>query len=156
MIDPDTFRRTLARFATGVTVVTAADAHGAHGMTVTAFSSLSLEPPLVLVCIDHDARMLPLLKSATHFGVNVLAASQEPLARRFSDPERDGLDGVPYHAGSRGVPLLEEALAQLECRRADTCPGGDHTIISGLVESASFHNGPPLLYFRGAYRGLDG
>jgi flavin reductase (DIM6/NTAB) family NADH-FMN oxidoreductase RutF len=155
VIDPDTFRHTLGRFASGVTVVTVSGTAGDCGMTVSAFCSLSLTPPLVLICIDHSARMYEVIGTASHFAVNVLEASQEPLARRFADPEMDRFDGIHIRRGRFGAPLLDDVLATLECRRLDAHPGGDHTIYTGLVESATSREGQPLIYYRGAYRGLE-
>lgn len=154
MIDPDTFRSVLGRFASGVTVVTAIGPRGECGITVSSFCSLSLSPPMVLLCVDHTASMYATLLSAAYFGVNVLAADQEPLARRFSDPDVDRFDGVGFEPGATGVPIISDVLASLECRKADTFPGGDHTIFTGLVEAARFGEGEPLLYYRGGYAGL--
>lgn len=155
MIDPDEFRDALGRFASGVTIVTASSKTGEGGMTVTAFSSLSLIPPLVLICIDHQARMYRVLENASHFAVNVLDASQEALARRFADPGRDRFDGVVFHRAGSGVPILDGVLVTIECRLADAYPGGDHTIFVGLVESTNVREGQPLIYYRGSYSGLE-
>jgi flavin reductase (DIM6/NTAB) family NADH-FMN oxidoreductase RutF len=134
--------------------VTATSDHGDCGMTVSAFCSLSLSPPLVLVCIDHAARMHTILGSASHFTVNILEESQEPIARRFSDPDIDRLDGVAFRRGSTGAPVLSQVLATLECRKQDAYDGGDHTIFTGEVETAEIAGGMPLLYFRGGYSQL--
>lgn len=151
-VDPSTFRASLGRFASGVTIVTAREAGGRDvGMTVSAFSSLSLEPPMVLVCIDHGASVAPVLEHCDHFAVNVLADGQEALSRRFAEREVDRFDGVPYHRGERGVALLDGALAHLECRVHTRYPGGDHTILVGAVEAAAAHEGHPLVYFRSEY-----
>lgn len=151
-IDPSTFRAALARFASGVTVVTARDGDGRDvGMTVSAFASLSLEPPLVLLCIDHTASVAPVLAHCEIFAVNVLAEDQESLSRRFAEHEVDRFDGVPFSRGALGPALLEGALAQLECRVHARHPGGDHTILVGAVEASRVADGNPLLYFRGSY-----
>jgi flavin reductase (DIM6/NTAB) family NADH-FMN oxidoreductase RutF len=123
-------------------------------MTVSAFCSLSLSPPLVLLCIDHAARMHTILGSATHFAVNILEESQEPIARRCSDPDIDRLDGIGFRRGVTGAPVLSEVLATLECRKQDTYSGGDHTIFTGEVTAAAMTEGKPLLYFRGGYTQL--
>lgn len=155
-VDPDTFRSVLGRFASGVTVVTALDTNGRDfGLTVSAFASLSLVPPLIVVCIDHEASLHPVLTTARHFAVNVLAAHQEPLARRFSTLDGDRFDGVGYVRGQTGVAVLEDALAVLECRKLHAFEGGDHTIFVGEVESASAGKGSPLLYYRGGYAQLE-
>lgn len=151
MIAQEVFRSVLGRFASGVTVVTATSERGDCGMTVSAFSSLSLSPPLVLLCIDHAARMHTILGSASHFAVNILEESQEPIARRFSDPDIDRLDGVGFRRGVTGAPVLSEVLATLECRKQNAFSGGDHTIFTGEVEVAEMGDGKPLLYFRGGY-----
>jgi flavin reductase (DIM6/NTAB) family NADH-FMN oxidoreductase RutF len=154
MIDADTFRSVLGHFASGVTVVTASGGRGDCGMTVSAFCSLSLEPPLVLICIDHQARMYDVLESASYFGVNILHSSQETLARRFADPGVDRFDGVAFARGTTGTPLLRDVLATLECRRGEAFPGGDHTIFTGVVEAGAVSEGSPLVYYRGGYTQL--
>jgi flavin reductase (DIM6/NTAB) family NADH-FMN oxidoreductase RutF len=155
-VDPDTFRVALGRFASGVTVVTARDADGRdNGMTVSAFCSVSLDPPLVLACIAHDASMHDLMLRAEQFGVSVLAVGQEPLARRFADQRPDRFDGVGYTRGRLGVALLDDALAHLECAVVDRRDGGDHTIVIGRVEAAVCFHESPLLYFRGGYTQLE-
>jgi flavin reductase (DIM6/NTAB) family NADH-FMN oxidoreductase RutF len=154
VIDPDTFRSVLGRFASGVTVITVNRADGPCGMTVSAFCSLSLSPPMVLLCIDHQARMYEVLQSASHFAVNVLEASQEVLARRFADQVVERFDGIGFRPGQSGAPILDDVLAWMECRRADAFPGGDHTIFSGIVETADSRPGEPLVYYRGGYTQL--
>jgi flavin reductase (DIM6/NTAB) family NADH-FMN oxidoreductase RutF len=155
-IDRDTFRSVLGRFASGVTIVTATDATGHDvGLTVSAFASLSLTPPLVLACIDHAASIHPVLLSTSHFAVNVLAADQEPLARRFSTLDGDRFDGVGYTRGQTGVAILDEVLGFLECRKLHSCEGGDHTIFVGEVETAQARAATPLLYYRGGYAQLE-
>ena len=155
-IDPSTFRATLGRFASGITVITARDTSGRDvGMTVSAFSSLSLDPPLVLICIDNGASVAPVLEQCEKFAVNVLSDEQEPLSRRFSEKEVDRFEGVAYHRGQLDVALLDGALAHLECRVHARYPGGDHTILVGAVEATSVREGHPLLYYRGGYARLD-
>lgn len=155
-VDTSTFRATLGRFASGITVITARDANGRDvGMTVSAFSSLSLEPPLILVCVDNDASMAPVLSSCEVFAVNILSEDQEPLSRRFASREGDRFDGVAYHRGQHDLALLDGALAQLECRVQARHPAGDHTILVGAVEATSVREGNPLLYYRGGYARLD-
>lgn len=155
-IDPDTFRAALGRFCSGVTVVTTCDAGGHdHGMTVSAFCSVSLEPPLVLACIGHEASMHPVIQESDRFGVSILAAGQEQLARRFADQRSDRFDGIGYSRGKLGVALLDDALAHLECTVADRHECGDHTIVVGRVESAACFQGRPLVYYRGGYTQLE-
>lgn len=155
-LDSTTFRATLGRFASGVTIITARDADGRDvGMTVSAFSSLSLTPPLVLVCIDNAASVAPVLEHCESFAVNILADDQEALSRRFAERELDRFDSVAMHRGELGLALLDGALANLECRVTARQPGGDHTILIGEVKAASLREGQPLLYYRGGYRRLE-
>lgn len=156
MIDPDTFRAILGRFAAGVTVVTVRDAAGTdHGMTVSAFASVSLEPPLVLACIARDAQMHAALGEAASFGISILASTQEALSRRFSDPLPDRFDGIGYRRGKSGVVLLDDALATLDCTLVQRHPAGDHTIVIGQVEEGACRHASPLLYYRGGYAQLE-
>jgi flavin reductase (DIM6/NTAB) family NADH-FMN oxidoreductase RutF len=156
MIDHDLFRAVLGRFASGITVITAAAADGTpHGMTVSAFSSLSLEPPLILACIANDATMAPLLQQCASFTVNILGSQQEALSRRFAGPLDDRFAGVGYTTGELGNPVLDDVLAWLECRLVARHPAGDHTIMVGQVEHAGVHDGRPLLYYRGGYAQLE-
>lgn len=155
-LDPDAFRAALGRFATGITVITALGADGSdHGMTVSAFSSLSLQPPLVLVCIGHDASMYEVLMEAQHFAVNVLSAGQEALARRFAETGAQRFAGIGYSRGDEGMAVLNDVLAHVECRRVATHEAGDHTIIVGETENAVVREGRPLLYYRGGYAQLE-
>ena len=156
MIDPDSFRSALGRFASGITIITARDRHERdHGMTVSAFCSVSLEPPLVLVCIGHDASMHALLMDVDQVGISVLGNSQEPLSRRFADPESDRFDGVGYARGESGVALLDDALVHLECTVVARHEAGDHTILVCGVDRAQAGDGRPLLYYRGGYAQLE-
>lgn len=155
-LDPDSFRSVLGRFASGVTVLTTLDERGRdHGMTVSAFSSLSLSPPLVLVCVDHAASMHPLLVVGRRIAVNILAAGQEALSRRFSGPDPNRFDGVGYSRGLTGAALLDDVLAALECTVLRLYEGGDHTIVVCEVESAVARPERPLLYYRGGYAQLE-
>ena len=155
-IDEYHFRTVLSRFASGVTVVTARGADGVdHGMTVSAFCSLSLDPPLVLVCIDHGTVMHGILEGAKAFTVNVLAADQEDLARKFSDPDDDRFEGTSYTRGTSGLALLTGAAAWLECALTQRYEGGDHTIFVGRVEAADAGDSHPLMYYRGGYGRLE-
>ena len=154
-IDSALFRSVLGRFATGVTVVTTRDAEGRdHGMTVSAFSSVSLDPPLVLCCIERRTAMHAVLERAQTFAVNILSASQEALSRRFSEREHERFDGIGYERGQSGAALLEGVLGYLECRIVARHEAGDHTIVVGEVENAEAHRGAPLLYYRGGYNQL--
>lgn len=151
-VDSTAFRSALARFASGITVVTSRDGDGRDvGMTVSAFSSLSLSPPLILLCVDHAASVAPVLCHTDHFAVNILAADQESLSRRFAEREVDRFDGVAFTRGLQGIALLGGAVAHLECRTDARHPGGDHTILVGEVLAAAVHERDPLLYHRSGY-----
>ena len=156
-IGPDEFRAVLGRFASGVTVLTAHVEGQDHGMTVSAFCSASLEPPLVVACVAHEADMHGVLRKATHFGVSILAEGQEAVSRRFAElPTSDErFEGIGYKRGESGVPLLEDALAHLECRAIAHYEAGDHTIHVGEVEHAHTRQGRPLLYYRGGYAQIE-
>lgn len=155
-VTPDEFRSVLGLFATGVTVLTTRDAKGGdHGMTVNAFSSVSLAPPLVLACIARDADMFAALPHATHFGISVLTTEQEALSRRFAELPDNRFDGVEFERGESGVILLRGAHAHLECRRTDWHAAGDHGICVGEVVRAAAGSGQPLVYYRGGYTRLE-
>jgi flavin reductase (DIM6/NTAB) family NADH-FMN oxidoreductase RutF len=152
-VEPARFRAVMGNFATGVAVVTAVGPAGPVGLTANAVCSLSLDPLLLLVCFDNGARTLRVVQSTQRFGVNVLAAGQEAIARRFASklPEAEKFAGVP-HALHDGIPVLEDALAWLGCDLTDLVPGGDHTIGIGAVAAAETGPpAPPLIWFRGGY-----
>ncbi len=154
-IDKDLYRAVLGRFASGVTIVTTVDSDGRdQGMTVSAFSSLSLDPPLVLVCIDHGASLWPVLQHAAHYAINILSAEQEALSRRFSSREGDRFDGIGFTRGGTGVALLDDTLAAVECTVTARLTQGDHTILVGTVEYGVARDLQPLLYYRGGYASL--
>ncbi len=160
LVTPDEFRAALGRFASGVTVITVETAEGhIHGMTANAFCSVSLQPPLVLVCIDHLAETYLRVRERGEFGVSVLREDQEALSEFFADPERN--PDAAYRLGIRfrkmktGTPVLETALANLDCRVVDAHATGDHTIFVGEVREVTLSEGTPLLYFRGQY-GMQG
>lgn len=155
-LDPDAFRAAMGRFASGVTIVTASDAEGnGHGMTVSAFASASLVPPLIMMCIDHAASMHGLVTSSEYFAVNILASTQEPIARRFADTGAQRFDGIGYHLGDNGVPILNDVLASVECRLVSSVEAGDHTVIVGEAVAASMRDARPLLYYRGGFAQLE-
>jgi flavin reductase (DIM6/NTAB) family NADH-FMN oxidoreductase RutF len=152
VVAPDDFRRVLGHFATGVTILTTTDAEARPtGLTVSAFCSVSLDPPQILVCVDHKSQSYPSLRDGTSFAVNILGAEHESVSRRFATTRLDKFDGVAWSRGALGVPLIDGALAHLECRTVSRHVEGDHTILVGLVEDARNGAGEPLLYFRGKY-----
>jgi len=152
-IDPKHFRRTLGRFATGVTVVTVARPEGPHGMTANAFLSVSLDPPLVLVSVDRRARMHAYLEEAQRYGVSVLARDQEVAARHFAGKPRAGFE--PQFRWVEGVPLLEGAVAQIVCDVWERIPAGDHTLVLGRVRWLDYWEREPLVFFGGDFRCLE-
>jgi flavin reductase (DIM6/NTAB) family NADH-FMN oxidoreductase RutF len=154
--DQRTLRDALGCFATGVTVVTCVDDEGQpFGLTVNSFNSVSLEPPLLLVCIAKRARCAPALAKAPHFAVNVLQTGQQPASIRFSTRDEDRFGTTPWSTGETGAPLLMDSLCVFECERHAVYDGGDHDLLLGHVVRASFNpNLDPLLYFRGRYRRL--
>ncbi len=154
-VDKAEFRRALGHFAAGVTVVTSQFENGEiGGLTVTAFSSLSLEPPLVLVCIDRRARMHDRLQKGGNFAVNVLSEHQELVSRQFAASSSDPFHEIGFRHGLTGAPLMQDVLATVECRIVELLGGGDHTIVIGEVAATSVREGKPLLYFRGGYSQL--
>lgn len=156
MVEPDLFRSVLGRFASSITVLSAVDASGQdHGMTVSAFSSVSLDPPLVLACVDKTASIHPTLLKTDHIGISILAEHQESCSRRFAEKDADRFDDLEIRRGGNGVALLVGALAHLECRITQRHDGGDHTIFLASVERAEAMNGRPLLYYRGGYAQLE-
>lgn len=153
-IDASAFRNLLGRFATGVTIVTARDSTGSHqGMTVSAFCSLSLDPPLVLMCIDKSATMHDLLVTGEQFTINILTEDQEEIARRFAATETIKFDGIGYSVLDNDA-ILDDVLAYAQCTRVQGVDAGDHSIVVGEVRSATVRDGSPLLYFRGGYSSL--
>lgn len=152
-IDEAHFRLAMAQFASGVTVVTCRDQGNPLGMTVASFCSLSLRPPLVLVCIEKTAKTHDPILSAGSFGVNVLRSDQEDLSRRFSSRTPDRFVDIALR-GELGPPLFEQALVAIVCELRDHFPGGDHSIFVGEVVDAFWTEGEPLLYYRSGYRAL--
>ena len=157
MLGPDDFRRVLGHFASGVTVVTTLDAEGRPaGLTASAFSSVSLDPPLVLVCVAHTSQSYAHFHSHGRFAINILATDHEPVARRFASTtgSAEKFEGTGYRAGVLGLPILKDALAELECTIVHAYPAGDHTIFVGRVEAAECRGDAgfePLLYYRGRF-----
>ena len=123
-------------------------------MTASSLASVSLHPPLVSVCIDHEAELHDVIVAAPIFVVNILESAQEELSRRFADQHEDRFDGVGYHRSPEGLVLLDAALAHIECERYAVHPGGDHSIVLGRVIGGTAGDGRPLLYYRGGYAAL--
>lgn len=155
LIDKDAFRALAGSFASGVTIITSGANGDFHAMTASAFTSLSLEPPMVLVCVDKKATTAGIIATHGAFGVSMLAAGHEALSNacaRRGTPESNGLNGVPHYLGPLGLPLLEGCVANLECRVVDAFEGGDHIIFTGEIATGTVGmDCEPLLYFRGSY-----
>ncbi|HET7749340.1 MAG TPA: flavin reductase family protein, partial [Terriglobales bacterium] len=152
-LDRRDFRRALGQFATGVTVVTARTPDGRRvGVTVNSFSSVSLDPPLVLWSLSRQAPSFADFTHATHFAVNVLAGNQHHLSRQFSTPLPDKFSGVEFAEGPAGVPLLSGVNAHFVCRNVRQYDGGDHVIFLGEVEDYKYSDGEPLVFHSGRYR----
>jgi flavin reductase len=154
---PAEFRLACAQFATGVTVITAERAPGkVHGMTANSVTSVSLEPLLLLICVDQRAQLLPMVKKQGRFGVSVLKESQQAISKYFAQTEESAEMemklGIRYRWTASGIPLLEDALVHIACKVAASYVAGDHTIFLGEVESTEVFDGEPLLFFRGSYR----
>lgn len=153
-VDQRSFRKALGCFATGVTVVTTLhpDTEAPAGVTVSAFSSLSLEPPLVLFCLGLQTASIDAFKTYGRFAINVLAENQRDLSIRFASRSEDKWAGMKWESGIAGVPLLSGCIATLECKLVSAIEGGDHMIFVGEVENLTHQEGgSPLIYFRGAY-----
>lgn len=157
-IDKALFRQVVGSFASGVTVITTGTEGKFHGMTASAFSSLSLDPTMVLVCVDKQAQTNAILAESGRFNVNILAGDQEHLSRTFASkdsPAAHGLAGIDYRLGELGLPLLNNALSFMECTIKEQLEGGDHIIFVGEVQNAGVGEAEdPLLYYRGKYRKL--
>ncbi|MEO2166672.1 MAG: flavin reductase family protein [bacterium] len=150
------FRTVMGHFATGVTVVTTRDSEGNFlGLTANAVTSVSLDPPLILVCVDKQAESYPAFSASGAYNVNILTKDQEPLSRTFSKSGGDKFNGLGYTLADNGVPVLNGSLAHMACEIRNEVDAGDHTIYIGEVkELAMDHEANPLLYFRGGYRDL--
>jgi flavin reductase (DIM6/NTAB) family NADH-FMN oxidoreductase RutF len=154
-IEKNELRRVMGHFATGVTVITSLRASGEmHGLTANAFSSVSLVPPLLLICVDKKAESYPCFEESKVFTVNILSAEQEALSRKFAVSGGNKFEGVSYRVGANGVPILDGSIAYLECRLSGSMDAGDHTVYLGEIEQAETHEAKPLLFFRGGYREL--
>ncbi|MGB8332594.1 MAG: flavin reductase family protein [Polyangiales bacterium] len=155
-VDQSAFRDALRGWASGVTVVTSRSGDKVHGMTVSAFSSVSADPPLVLVCANRSSITHGIIEEGGVFAVNILASHQRDVSNVFASPlhEDSRLERVSWTEGETGAPLIHEALASLECRVASAHREGSHTIYIGQVEAVHTTDAEPLLYYQGGYRSL--
>jgi flavin reductase (DIM6/NTAB) family NADH-FMN oxidoreductase RutF len=152
VIDPRDFRNALGTYATGVTVITAAAADGKpYGITCNSFTSVSLNPPLVLWSLVIYSQSLNVFQNASHFAVNVLGVSQHTLSKKFSKSSDDKFIGVDWTPGLGNAPILTGVVANFQCRTADRYYGGDHVIFLGAVEAYNYNHNEPLLFARGGY-----
>ncbi|SRR5258708_4643200 len=155
-VDANEFRIACGRFATGVAIVTMRNREGeSHGLTANSFTSVSLEPPLVLVCVDKSISSYPAMVEADGFLINILTDQQEELARRFATPDIDKFEGVETGPGDFGAARIPRCLAYISARRQAQFDGGDHTIFIGEATATELGTGKPLVFYRGMY-GLPG
>ncbi len=154
-VSPDAFRNALRKFASGVTIVTVAAGDELHGMTASSFASVSLVPPLVLVSLDKTSRTLSLVAETGLFAVNVLRSDQEEASRAFSQRGAKPFATTAHRRGVNGAPILDAAIAALECSTYRVFEAGDHEVVIGEVTASEVAGGDPLVYYDGAYRSLD-
>ncbi len=155
-ISNDEFKAALGSFASGVSVVTTKDAAGKlHGITVSAFSSVSMNPPLILVCISKATGSYRSFEESNTFVVNVLHESQKNVSNNFASHADDKFAGQNYELNEQGLPILADCLVNLECTLKHSYDGGDHTIFVGKIEKATIQDGKPLVYFHGNYRNIN-
>jgi flavin reductase (DIM6/NTAB) family NADH-FMN oxidoreductase RutF len=150
------FRSALSRFASGVTVVTTKDETGRQfGITVSAFCSVSLDPPLVLICIEKIAGSHHALEQSGRFTVNILAENESALSEHFASLIEDKFAGIDYAVDEHGIPILQGSIATLQCSRFKTLDGGDHSIFIGQVDHVIVRDAEPLIYFKGGYHRVE-
>jgi flavin reductase (DIM6/NTAB) family NADH-FMN oxidoreductase RutF len=155
MVTSEEFRRACGRFATGVAIASAMDAHGIpHGLTVSSFTSVSLDPPLVLICLGHAVTSIEVFRKASHFGISVLGEDQRAVSERFARKGEGRFDGLEWHRGETGVPLLKRALAEIECAVERCIAAGDHDIFISEMVRGRTHKGKPLIHFASHYHRL--
>ncbi len=154
-INKDEFRAALGRFASGVTVITTRDNDGnLHGITVSAFCSVSLEPPLILICVEKTTGSYRALEESENFVVNILREDQQYYSDQFASYLPEKFNGIEFEMNDADIPVLKNTLANLECRLVNAYDGGDHTIFIGLVEKNLVADEQPLIYYHGNYRKL--
>jgi flavin reductase (DIM6/NTAB) family NADH-FMN oxidoreductase RutF len=154
-VSSEEFRRACGRFATGVTIATVFDQQGIpHGLTVSSFTSVSLHPPLILICLGHQVSVIEAFRAAQYFGINVLSEAQEKISGHFARKGHDRFGGLTWDRGESGVPLLPGCVANIECKTHDRLTSGDHDIFIGEMVRASVQDGEPLIYFASQYRRL--
>lgn len=154
-VSSEEFRRACGRFTTGVTIASVLDHKGAaHGLTVSSFTSVSLDPPLILICLGHAVTMIETFRGASHFGISILREEDRALSQRFASKGHDRFDGVAWRPGKTGVPLVDCALAALECEVYQRFAAGDHDLLVGRVVRTWVQDGAPLIHYASHYRKL--
>jgi flavin reductase (DIM6/NTAB) family NADH-FMN oxidoreductase RutF len=155
-VTSEEFRHACGRFATGVTIASVLDSQGTpHGLTVSSFTSVSLRPPLILICLGHDVTIIDRFRTSRYFGINVLSSSQRELSERFARKNADRFNGLEWERGTTGVPLLTGVLASIECAIEQRITAGDHDIFVAEMVSARVAEGEPLVHFASRYRALE-
>ncbi len=154
-VDDAQFKMAMSHFASGVTIVTTEHEGKSYGLTVASFASLSLHPPLVIVCIEKAVKSYNAINASGKFGVSILSSEQSDLSNRFASKLDDKFAGAATTRGELGIPLIDGALCTIECRLRDQLPGGDHTIFVGEVVGVHAREGAPLVYFRSGYRQIN-
>lgn len=155
-VGPDEYKEALSKLPAGVTIVTAADGDEMRGMTATSFASVSLHPPLVLVCLEKSSRTRELVLEVRRFAVSILARGQEGISRAFATrDERKPFDTLSHHAGETGAPLIDGARAWIECEVVDVIDAGDHDVVIADVIATEIGGGEPLVYYARDYRSLE-
>ena len=154
-VTPEDFRNALSRFASGVTIVTVSSDGELHGMTASAFASVSLDPPRILVSLDKTSRTRSMLAEIGSFAVNILSGGQESISRSFAVSGPKPFDTLSHKLGENGAPLLDGAIAWMECSVVQIVDGGDHDIVIGDVTASVAADGDPLIYFNRTYRSLN-
>jgi flavin reductase (DIM6/NTAB) family NADH-FMN oxidoreductase RutF len=154
-VSSEEFRRACGRFATGVAVVSVVDERGTtHGLTVSSFTSVSLNPPLILICLGHEVTMIEAFRRASHFGISILREESRAISARFATKGLDKFDGVAWRPGGTGVPLIDCALTTIECETHQRFTSGDHDILVGRVVATRVEEGAPLIYYASRYQKL--
>jgi 4-hydroxyphenylacetate 3-hydroxylase, reductase component len=154
-VSSEEFRRACGGFATGVTIATVLDTEGQpHGLTVSSFTSVSLAPPLVSICLGHAVTVIDLFRASNFFGINILSESQRYLSEHFARKGHDRFQGIGWTAGETGAPLIGGVLAAIECQVEQRIPVGDHDIFVGRMVATRVQEGLPLVHFRGRYQKL--
>jgi flavin reductase (DIM6/NTAB) family NADH-FMN oxidoreductase RutF len=156
-VSSEEFRHACGRFATGVCIASVVDRAGTpHGLTVSSFTSVSLEPPLILICLGHAVTNVDDFRAAAYFGLSILRDDHQRISDRFAQKGHDRFDGIEWHSGDTGVPLITRAIATIECATYQRVTSGDHDIFIGEVIRTCVNEGSPLVYYASRYRKLAG